>query len=369
MTKPRVLSKYITVDVSSARLNRIWTSVAVKMPVRTRVRGWLSAGAAAAALACVVLVTWRLTLHSQSKFLSQQAVVETASGATNVELADGSRLDVAARSRIEWAARDPHSTVVKLIRGSIACDVVPHRNRQFSVVAAGVRVQVTGTRFSVSYNPESGQVDVAVQRGGVSITTPNSSAPDRHLAAGESWSMEKSASTPAGTPAPGTSADSSGAASFGSAELAAPVNSSRAPAGTGQLDVPAPVVQDLPSARTLMDQGNAARRAGDTHGAANSYQSLLAKFPRDPRAGLAAFELGRLRMGPLGDISGAVRAFQSAIALSPGSAIKEDSMAHLVEAYAASGKGRECAAARDAYLKGYPNGVHAGVVRRQCGGT
>jgi TolA-binding protein len=117
-----------------------------------------------------------------------------------------------------------------------------------------------------------------------------------------------------------------------------------------------------------MDQGNAARRAGDTHGAANSYQSLLAKFPRDPRAGLAAFELGRLRMGPLGDISGAVRAFQSAIALSPGSAIREDSMAHLVEAYAASGKGAECAAARDAYLKGYPSGVHAGVVRRQCGG-
>jgi TolA-binding protein len=129
---------------------------------------------------------------------------------------------------------------------------------------------------------------------------------------------------------------------------------------------PSALAPDTPTAKSLLDQGNAARRAGDARGAAAAYQALLSKYPRDPRAGLAAFELGRLRMGPLSDTQGAVRAFQSAIALAPESAIREDAMAHLVDVYGASGLTAQCQSARDAYLKAYPNGVHAAVVGRRC---
>ena len=255
------------------------------------------------------------------------------------------------------------------MRGSVACDIVPRRDRQFSVVAANVRVQVTGTQFSVSYNPESGNVEVEVQRGSVNVTTANSAAQERHLGAGEHWSVR--GGTPNQADAPSVSAESTAAtpSAIGSSAQTALDDAVSAPESARPGDTTAPVPQELPSAHALMDQGNRARRAGDARGAANAYQALLTRFPRDPRAGLAAFELGRLRMGPLGDAQGAVRAFQSAVALSPGATIKEDSMAHLVEAYAVSGQSAQCTAARDAYLKGYPNGVHASAVRRQCGGT
>jgi hypothetical protein len=72
-------------------------------------------------------------------------------------------------------------------------------------------------------------------------------------------------------------------------------------------------------------------------------------------------------MGPLRDLNGAVQAFKRAIALAPGSGFREDAMARLVEAYAALGRGAECRSARDAYLKSYPSGVHAGSVAAKCG--
>jgi transmembrane sensor len=368
VTKPRVLAKYVAVDVSSTRLNRIWAGVAVRLPVELRWRWWSNAGAATLVMLCVVLVTWRLSVRPHPDFVAQDAVVEATSDASKLELVDGSHLELAARSRIEWATRDAHSTVVKLTRGSVVCDVVPRQGRQFSVFAADVRVYVTGTRFSVTFDPESGHVDVAVQRGSVGIATTNGTDPDRHLGAGEHWSADRNVAS--SDVALTAAAPLASAAPLGVdvAALPVPVAPIPAPPPSGSGNSATTSVQEVPSPHTLMDQGNAARRAGDARSAANAYQTLLGKFPRDPRAALAAFELGRLRMGPLKDVQGAVRAFQSAIALSPGSAIREDSMAHLVEAFAMSGQSGQCAAAREAYLKAYPSGVHVGLVRRQCPG-
>lgn len=368
MTKPRDIAKYISVDVSSTRLNRIWAAVAARLPVETRLRWWPRVAVAAALTLGVVLLTWRVTLRSRPQFPLQQAIFETAGDASSVELIDGSRLELAARTRLEWTPGDARSLAVRLMHGSVVCDLVSRRDRKFSVFAADVQVQVTGTRFTVSYNPKFERVDVAVQRGSVSVTTASGSEPGRRLAAGERWSVNRGSSNPVDAQAIAlTTASASPPAPDSSSQANPAVDEVQAPGSGGHGEAAVPVVQDFPSARSLLDQGNAARRTGDARGAANAYQTLLTKFPRDPRAGLAAFELGRLRMGPLADIPGAVRAFQSAIALSPGSAIKEDSMAHLVEAYAASGQTAQCVSARVAYLDGYPNGVHAGRVRRQCG--
>jgi hypothetical protein len=88
------------------------------------------------------------------------------------------------------------------------------------------------------------------------------------------------------------------------------------------------------------------------------YQELLASYPRDPRAGLAAFELGRLRMDRLGDLPGAVRALQQAVALAPGAELREDALARLVAASAAAHDHAVCARTRARYLTDYPSGVH-----------
>jgi tetratricopeptide (TPR) repeat protein len=283
-----------------------------------------------------------------------QAALETAGDALVVDLHDGSRIELDARTRVEVVESVEENLSMRLRRGRVACDLVPTPGRRFTLFASSVEVRVTGTRFSVELAPNGERVEVAVDRGSVEVSSPYSAEPKRRLAAGERWSIdlrpsERAAAAPsapepeaeAKTPAPARDA---GDRPSDGAETAAP-----------------------PGARELFDLGNAARRAADNAGAARAYETLLSKYPNDPRAGLAAFELGRLRLGPLGDARGAVHAFRRAMTLAPGAGFREDAMARLVEAYAALGERVACRSARDAYLAEYPSGVHRGSVALKCG--
>ena len=99
-----------------------------------------------------------------------------------------------------------------------------------------------------------------------------------------------------------------------------------------------------------------------------AYELLLAKYPTDGRAALAAFELGRLRMDRLGNLPGAVNALRQAIALSRDAGFREDAMARLVRAYDGMGATERCREAREEYLKSYPSGVHTANVSARCRG-
>jgi hypothetical protein len=120
-------------------------------------------------------------------------------------------------------------------------------------------------------------------------------------------------------------------------------------------------------ARLLLDQGNAARREGDLQGAARTFERLLSTYPSDPRAGLAAFELGRLRMDRLGDMRGAVVPLQTAIKLVTDPGLREDAMARLVRTFDSLGEKELCLEARGVYLETHSTGVHVGSVAEACG--
>jgi TolA-binding protein len=136
------------------------------------------------------------------------------------------------------------------------------------------------------------------------------------------------------------------------------------------VEQPAPVVVTSrpatgpPSAQELFEKGNIARQAGDAAGAASAYADLLRHHPSDARAGLAAFELGRLKMDQLGDTRGAIVNLQRAASAS--GAFREDALARLVRAHDTMGDTARCARAKDSYLTSYPSGVHAGAVRKAC---
>jgi hypothetical protein len=369
MTDKQNLSRHVVVDTSEARMARIWYGVSDGLakqlgPFRryaVRGSGVLVAVAAAVALA------FALNRGADPNFVGSpfhQAALETAGDALVVDLHDGSRLEFASRTRVEVIESAEEHLSMRLRHGRVDCDLVPKPGRRFMLVAAGVEVRVTGTRFSVELTPNGDRVEVAVTRGSVEVTAPLAEEPKRRLATGERWSIElrpgekKRAEVQAPLPEPETPPSAENAPA---AENAPPAPSER--------PGPAPEASAPPGARELLDLGNAARRAGDNAAAAKAYETLVAKHSGDPRAGLAAFELGRLRMGPLGDVRGAVSAFRRAIALAPGAGFKEDAMARLVEAYALLGDGGACRSARDAYLSAYPKGVHTKTVTRKCGGT
>ena len=122
-----------------------------------------------------------------------------------------------------------------------------------------------------------------------------------------------------------------------------------------------------PSAREMFEQATGLWREGRAQEAAQAYQNLLSTYPRDARAGLAAFELGRLRMDRLGDVPGALRALERAVTSAPGAGFREDALARVVRASAALGNASRCASAREQYLREYPNGVHRLSVAKSCG--
>ncbi|HWP05601.1 MAG TPA: FecR domain-containing protein [Polyangiaceae bacterium] len=355
-------SKYVRVDVSPARVARVWAGVSNRLETApTGRRHWAYRGALAATLvALAVGVTGRaLWEHQATRSALANSALETAGDAMAMGLDDGSRLEIAAHTKVRVTGNDPQTMALNLDHGRVDCDITPRPGRRFTVAAAGVTVRVKGTKFGVELAPARDRVDVDVERGVVEVTWQDQ---HRDLAAGERWSidLQHPEANLAATAAAVASGETVEPSASGEAEVA-PAESSKAPGASAK-----PSHEAAPGARELLDLGNAARRAGDVAGAAKAYEELLTLHPSDGRAGLAAFELGRLKMDRLGDVKGAIQALQKAVMMAPGAGFREDAMARLVEAYARAGAVERCRSAQSAYLSSYPNGVHATAVSRGC---
>jgi transmembrane sensor len=359
------LAHHVRVDLSEARVDRLWSRVSARVGGPRRARGWVwaTAGVSLCAAAAVALVVARGRLAPPGDGVASSAwegaQLETAADALAVTLVDGSSLKVEPRSRVEVGERNPSALKLLLARGRIACDVTHRPGRSFVVAAGGVEVRVVGTRFSVANEAaESGRrVEVRVERGTVEVRGAGPDAEVVRVEAGHSWSQVTKTEALAGE---GEVEGDSAAPAAGEAETPAPAGAS---ATRGRLEkggraVARAAPPAAAGARELFEEARSRWRAGRNADAARTYQALLDSYPRDPRAGLAAFELGRLKMDKLGDMAGAVQALRQAVALAPGAELREDALARLVAASAAARDGAECARARARYLGDYPNGVH-----------
>lgn len=356
------LATYVQPELSEARTARLWAGVAERLnrPRRGPPR-WVWQGAAlagvAAAAALVVVPRWMTDADTPSAWTN--AKLQTASDSMDVALEDGSTIHLASATRVDVAESKPSSVRLRLERGSVLCDVARRPDRQFAVLAEGVEVRVIGTRFAVKVDETTGrkQVNVQVERGIVEVVPPGG-RPSRRLSGGESWTV----TTGPAAPAPSDDA----------APIEAPEPEPRPAKLTPRNASPPPNDGDSPTlqtenARQLLERGNEARRLGDASGAAAAYEQLLKRYPGDGRAGLAAFELGRLRMDRLDDPSGAVHALNRAVQLGRGSAYREDALARLTLIYHQQGATDRCRRAKQLYLASYPNGVHVARMQQRCG--
>jgi transmembrane sensor len=366
-------ARHVAVDVSEARVDRLWGRVQARLGRPRPVRSWIFAGAATALAAAAVVIAVRTgrgpSLDVGGDVASsawEGASLETGADALAVKLVDGSQLKLDPASRVEVGDRTP--SVVKLVlkRGRIGCDVTHRPGRSFVVMADGVEVRVVGTRFSVAteHGNDSARVEVRVERGVVEVRGPGANAEVVRVEAGRSWSQVTSTKDLV-EPAAEDTADGEMPEM-----MPPPVASDRragaAPArGAARSHSPARPTH-VTGPRELFEQARGQWRRGHIQQAADTYQALLNDFPRDGRAGLAAFELGRLRMDRLGDMRGAVQALERAVALAPGSEFREDAMARLVAAHAGAHDRAGCVRARDQYLTEFPSGVHHRTVAAAC---
>ena len=340
----RSLASAVRPPLSEALLARQWDGIRQRLRPRRRTsRALIGVGAAVAmAVAVAIFVPFRTPADSPW----DGAIVESTAEPVTVTLKDGSRIDLERRSRLEVVEKSARSIQFRVRAGHARFDVAPDRNRRFSVLAENVAVHVVGTRFAVALEPapDGGRrVSVAVEKGIVEVHAEQGTV---RLRAGQTWSTGVEADPQTEKPS----------------KVTTPAEPSDQPSK------PSTAVADAPkSARDLFEAANQARLEGNAAGAADNYRALLTQYPSDARAGLAAFELGRLLQDRLGDPSGAAQALSRAVRLASGSEFREDAMARLVRAYATMGADSACERARDAYLESYPSGVHATAIRRSCG--
>jgi len=349
-------NRYVQPDVSEARIERLWQNVAQRLDARPR-RAWrwavlctALAGAAAGGVFWFKTPSLGPSWDGNEQSMKIDSRLETKSDELSVTLGDGSSVKLGSQSAVEVRSADHSSRIsLTLARGELWCDVTHRETRKFKVVAGDVEVRVVGTQFSVKTTAgPSPRVEVSVTRGVVEVVSARRPGVVARVAGGQSWIQDADSPAPRLDkldPAPAMDAHSEGPAKHD--------------AGS-----PPPIA---PGARELFEKAGEIRRAGDAAAAARVYEELLRLHPSDGRASLAAFELGRLRMDRLGDLSGAIVALERSLAMNIGSSFREDALARLVSVYASQGNLAACRRARNRYASSYPAGVHAAAVATRCG--
>ena len=371
--RPRRLARYLHTRPSDDRVERGWLAIAsdVTRPVGER-RLPRVAILVAATFVVTVVALWKWPMQAAI----DGAVLETAAGQEEpLELADGSRIVLEELTRlrlVKVSGRDVHMTLEK---GSIQAQIEHRPGRVFAVSAGEVEIVDVGTAFRVAFDPVRLNVQVTVEHGQVRIGDAFGDFPVTLTSGGE-WS-----STTRTVPVAPPPAATNQAPEIRSPRPTSPPRSPRAEKlarfhslyDEGRYaDAYAVVAEEYPelahaaSVRDAFALGEAARLSGHPRHAALAFDSFRTMHRDDPRAGLAALELGRLLLGDLADPALAADTFRDAVALDPDGFFVEDARARRVEALDAAGDLAACIAARDEYVVKYPGGVHAPSVSRRC---
>jgi TolA-binding protein len=288
------------------------------------------------------------------------------SGATTLELADGSvaTLDDGARVVPELVSDD--RVELRQVSGSASYDVVPRPSRTFVVLVGDVRVEVLGTSFRVERLEATGDdaIRVAVTRGRVKVTRGARTAV---LTAGEELTWK---GAPPVEP-PTTAAVGVAPAPAPEATPRAPIATPTDPPTDPPVEVPIPASSSAASARAsaapkpepptaaeLFREADDARASGNDAVALKLLQSLLELHPKDSRVTMARFTIGRIE-ARRGNLQAAARAFESC-----GSGLSGEALAEAALLRAGAGESAAAAELARRYLELYPLGARAKEMAR-----
>jgi len=341
MTSRPKLSAFIVSEATPVELARQWAAIEPRLQSRRHRMLPLALALAGAAAVAIVAI---LVQPAPPKQISTNRYERVT-----LALDDGSRMQLRPATAVNLLRQGRREVRLQVLRGAARFEVHPDPARRFVVTAAGVDVVVTGTAFSVELEGPAGATRVSVERGEVEVHPRGEARALARVHAGETWPPR--AAPKSAPPAPAEAPPSPVAPAAKATKPAVPV---AAPGPPPTVSRPEPT-----DPRQLLEEANRARRGGDVARAASLLETLRVRHPRDARAALATFELGRLRMNALGDLPGAVQALKQSIALAPAGVFREDAEACLATAYARMHDGSRCELARRRYLERYPEGTHS----------
>jgi transmembrane sensor len=310
-----------------------------------RARRLKSISIAAGVLTVSAIVVLMATRHFESSSLTAPetrketlAPVATASqvstppGVESVQLSDGSHMTVDSGARYQIAEQVPNRIRILQLAGRISYEVIRGLEREFTVQAADIRVQVTGTRFVVNLSED--WVDIHVDAGRIEVNDGTRITP---FLAGEDLRVH-AWHVPSSRPTNGQGSS-------------APTDS--------QAPTPSRVANE--TAASLLTRADKARMAGRVSEAIDLLQSLVSRYPTDSRLPVALFTLGRLEAGQqryaaaAGDFARCRRASAGSLA--------EDALAEEATVRKQAGSVNEARALARQYVEQYPKGTHSKRMR------
>jgi transmembrane sensor len=298
-----------------------------------------------------------------------------------LKLADGSRVKALSHgAAVSVEGNEAKRIHLRLDAGGARFDVIPDKQREFTVRAGSVEVAVLGTVFDVERS--EGRVRVSVSRGKVRVrtgVTATGSTATAIVKAGESQWFDDiapkerpvtsrqqpvaAASQPlvAAKQAPSRSRhysqrDRNREERDDEATRAAwrSLSQSGDYEGAYQLLQESTVEED--DSGELLDAADAARLSGHPQAAVTYLRKVLDQHRESPVAPLAAFTLGRVLLERLGQPSEAADAFAMARQLAPNGSLAQDALAREVEAWSKAGRPDDAYRRAQDYVETYPKG-------------
>ena len=311
-----------------------WTERVAWRALRRKRALALSSVAVAATACAVALFAWPQVRPASRAPAPAARAVRFTDGSIGAPRGPNAELQVEEQSA--------HRVRVRL-RGGARFEIAKNAARRFEVRAGEVLVRVLGTVFTV--DEESSRARVEVERGRVQVIWRGGEA---LLVAGEvgtfppieeAWlpDVERAEAAPATAIEPAT-------------------------ATAPRRARPAARAED--EAADLMLAADVARLSADPAAAVAPLRRLIARYPRDKRAPVAAFTLGRVLLDDLGRASEAAAAFERARQLWPEGPLAGDALARAVEAHRRAARPERARPLAGEYLRRFPEGRHAPAMRK-----
>ena len=300
----------------------------------------------------------------------------------SLRFSDGSSVVAGPHTTTRVMKVTPDGAHLTLERGHIDAHVV-HRDASHWQVAAGpFVVHVTGTRFRVTWDPQTEKLSVRVSEGKVEVT--GDGRPKHELTAGSVLELSanaaagvqsallgdepKAASLPPAEPSAESARDEDELISARKAGERKPDFRELSTAGHYREALAAVEQQGFAAsceslgARDLLTLGSTARLAGRADRAREAYLAARRRFPNSAEAGISAFSLGRLA-SDAGHASDATGWFKRYLTEQPGGPLAREAAGRLIELLRQTGDEARAREAAESYLKRYPTGPHAALAQ------
>ncbi len=357
----------------------------------------------------VVLTNDELSFTVDGQQVTTSEVIVASEYSRAIAFDDSTRVELSPYSAMRVSDLRSNGATVQLERGEVTLAVHHEDDTSWRVAAGPWSVHVTGTQFSVAWDPSTEHFRVAVTEGSVRVEGPEGEL--AKLRAGESLVRERrvvladgaatqtvaqalpmpmpaieaepSPSEPGPTPVEPADAqlESKGktpaiAEHSQATSKSKPALDWQALSKNAEYEAAWAAIEALPDgalgeaerrdADTLLELADVARYNGERSDAKAVLVRLRERFPGSDAAGDAAFELGRLADDAKDDAK-AASWFELYLDERPKGSLVNDALGRLMNAYVALGRNDQAEATAERYLERQPNGPHAAKARKILG--